>query len=83
MTLAAGFDPEEPAIECSVPARVGLLGNPSDGYGGRTIALAVPAFEATVSLEPSRGVHILEHNDDALDWVSPGAFAQHIDRFGT
>jgi glucuronokinase len=31
-------------------ARAGLLGNPSDGYGGRTISIALSDFEARVSL---------------------------------
>jgi len=34
-------------------ARVGLLGNPSDGYGGRVIAMTLPQFSATVTLEPA------------------------------
>ena len=79
---AAELDADEPVIECSVPARVGLLGNPSDGYGGRTIGLAVPKFEATVQLVPCRGVEIVPHSSDAFEWSSPGAFATHIDRYG-
>ena len=31
-------------------ARAGLIGNPSDGYHGRTIALSVPNFAARVVL---------------------------------
>ena len=34
-------------------ARAGLLGNPSDGYGGRVIAVTLPAFEAVVTLTNS------------------------------
>ena len=30
----------------SAPARAALAGNPSDGYGGAVLALALPAFEA-------------------------------------
>ncbi|MEZ5340096.1 MAG: hypothetical protein R2706_01225 [Acidimicrobiales bacterium] len=82
MRLASGIDPEEPPIVCSIPARVGLLGNPSDGYGGRTIGLAVRHFEATVSLQPCRGIQIMPSAADALDWGSPGEFARHIDRYG-
>ncbi len=83
MRVAAEVDAEESVIECSVPARAGLLGNPSDGYGGRTLALAVPEFEATVRLVPSREVRIVTNPSDEAVWASPGAFAQHIDRFGT
>ena len=31
-------------------ARAGLIGNPSDGYHGRTIALTIPDFQAEVTL---------------------------------
>lgn len=34
-------------------ARVGLLGNPSDGYGGRVIAMTVPQLQTTVSVTPA------------------------------
>jgi len=34
-------------------ARIGLLGNPSDGYYGKTIACAIRNFAATVTLEES------------------------------
>ena len=34
-------------------ARAGLLGNPSDGYGGKAVAIAIPNFSASVSIEPA------------------------------
>lgn len=37
-------------------ARAGLLGNPSDGFGGRTISLALGNWRAVATLEPSSGV---------------------------
>ncbi len=33
-----------------VPARVGLLGNPSDGFKGKTLSLLIKNFCATVEL---------------------------------
>jgi len=36
-----------------VPARVGLVGNPSDGYGGAVLGTVVPGLAATVTAEPS------------------------------
>ncbi|MFM7561874.1 MAG: mevalonate kinase [Planctomycetota bacterium] len=39
--------------------RVGLLGNPSDGYGGKTISLIVPNFSAEVTLRPSERLEIV------------------------
>ena len=34
-------------------ARAGLLGNPSDGYGGKAVALAIANFRARVTVEAS------------------------------
>ncbi|KAG0556197.1 hypothetical protein KC19_11G034000 [Ceratodon purpureus] len=41
------------SIKCEAYARVGFLGNPSDGYYGNTIAIAIRNFSASVTLEPS------------------------------
>ncbi len=38
-------------FSATVPARVALAGNPSDGYGGRVVATVVPHLEASVSVE--------------------------------
>jgi glucuronokinase len=48
----------------TVPARAGLLGNPSDGYFGKTISIAVTNFRATVSLTESSQLHIEPHEYD-------------------
>ncbi|MEL7158296.1 MAG: GHMP kinase [Actinomycetota bacterium] len=69
-------------IRHAAPSRVGILGNPSDGYGGRTLALAVPRFEAVVELEPADGVEIVGLADDAPRWSSVEAMATHLDRHG-
>jgi galactokinase/mevalonate kinase-like predicted kinase len=45
-------------------ARVALAGNPSDGYGGRTLAVAVPDFVATATAAPS--------DDDSFGSPGPG-----------
>ena len=42
-------------ISASAQARVGLLGNPSDGYGGRVIALSIPQLRAEVTLGAAAG----------------------------
>ncbi|MCX7994109.1 MAG: hypothetical protein N2651_10640 [Fimbriimonadales bacterium] len=39
-------------IRCSAPGRAGIIGNPSDMYGGTVIACAVP-LRARCTLEPS------------------------------
>ncbi|MFN6121049.1 MAG: hypothetical protein ACK5CE_15640 [Actinomycetes bacterium] len=46
------------SVVCRVPARVGLVGNPSDGYGGAVLATVVPAFAAEVTASESSGVTI-------------------------
>ncbi|MFN7922084.1 MAG: GHMP kinase [Bryobacteraceae bacterium] len=45
-------------IETFAYARAGLLGNPSDGYFGRTISLLVKNFRARVILNPSARLEI-------------------------
>lgn len=47
-----------PMIETYAYARAGLLGNPSDGYFGRTISLLVRDFRARVLLYPSARLEI-------------------------
>lgn len=42
-------------------ARIGFLGNPSDGYFGNTLAIAISNFGATVTLEPSETLMIRPH----------------------
>src|SRR4051794_29220344 len=37
----------------SAPARAALAGNPSDGYGGRVLAVALPDLGAEASVEPA------------------------------
>lgn len=39
----------------SVPARVHLAGNPSDGYGGAVLSATVATLAATVRIEPGTG----------------------------
>ena len=39
-------------------ARAGLLGNPSDGYFGKTISVIVKNFSASVTLYESPELHI-------------------------
>lgn len=71
-------------IFSTTPARVGLLGNPSDGYGGRTMAFAVDTFTATVELEPLTGpeIEIVPGPDDLPAWSGVDDFVDRVDRFG-
>lgn len=44
-----------------VGARVGIMGNPSDGFGGKTIACLTRNFGAAVTLRESSTVEIVRH----------------------
>lgn len=46
-------------------SRAGLLGNPSDGFGGKTISLIVKNFSAEVVVSPDSLVRIIPSPDDA------------------
>jgi len=43
-------------------ARVGLLGNPSDGFGGKTIAMEISNFHATATVWESPRLQIIPHS---------------------
>ncbi|GAA4448841.1 hypothetical protein GCM10023189_07300 [Nibrella saemangeumensis] len=45
-------------IESRAYARAGLMGNPSDGFFGKTISISVRNFGASVKLYPSPELHI-------------------------
>jgi len=71
-------------IQYSVPAQVGLLGSPSDGYRGRTIAITVNQFQAMVTLEPlsSSRVEIIPNPSDAPSWIDLATMTSRVDRYG-
>ena len=48
-------------IEQRIPARVGLIGNPSDGFFGKTIACAISNFAARVTIWESPRVEFKPH----------------------
>jgi len=68
-------------ISYSVPARIGLLGNPSDGYFGQCISLPVWNWEACVTLTPAEEVELPE--DGGLRRIMDATiqvFEQRFDR---
>jgi glucuronokinase len=64
-------------VGASAPARIGLAGNPSDGYGGATLSLAIRNYAATVELRPSAVLAV--EPDSALVRAAMERFAR---RFG-
>ena len=63
-------------VVASAPGRAGILGNPTDGYGGTVISCSIPE-RATVTLEPSdvlaATVEFQVHPSDDGDSHSGGA----------
>lgn len=49
------------AIVCRSYARVGLMGNPSDGFHGKTIAMTISNFWAEVTLMESQTLVLVPH----------------------
>ncbi|KAM9801194.1 glucuronokinase with putative uridyl pyrophosphorylase [Neosynchiropus ocellatus] len=48
-------------IVCRSYARVGLMGNPSDGFNGKTIAMSISNFWAEVTLVESQSLVLVPH----------------------
>jgi len=65
-------------------ARVGLMGNPGDGYGGKVIAATIENFYAEVTLRPRRDARVSFVPDalDANSFESFDAMTSHLSEFG-
>jgi glucuronokinase len=70
------------SIETRAFARAGLIGNPSDGYYGKTIAFLVRNFHATVALEESDRLQVVPSEDDHVNFDSLEELAADVDRHG-
>ncbi len=62
--------------------RVGLIGNPSDGYNGKTIAFAFSNFRAQVVLYETPTLEILPNERDHSRFASIRALAQDVNAYG-
>ena len=72
-------------FQSSVYARVGLAGNPSDGFNGKCLSACVRNWSASVFIKPSgeSGVVIEPNNNmDMLSYKSIDAMLEHISAFG-
>ena len=58
-------------------ARAGLLGNPSDGYGGMTISCCLKNWAAEVTLRPAPRLRVIAGRDEARELG-----LAHLDRVG-
>ena len=62
--------------------RAGLLGNPSDGYFGKTISLTMAEFPAQITIYESPEIHLVPNIEDNGDFDSLEQMVNEIDRFG-
>ena len=69
-------------IETRAYARAGLLGNPSDGYFGKIIAITVKNFFASVSLQESDELRIEAHDQDANVYRNMPELVERIALYG-
>jgi len=69
-------------IEGIAFARAGLLGNPSDGYFGKVIAVSVKNFRARVALEDSPDLRIVPSADEEEGYGSFLEFAEKVRLYG-
>jgi len=63
-------------------SRAGLLGNPSDGFGGKTISVIIKDYYADVALRPASHVKIARQFDDDLLYDSPYHLLEQIASVG-
>src|SRR5262245_18033129 len=69
-------------VRRSAYARAGLLGNPSDLYGGRVLAVALANFRAEVSVEPAADFAIVPGAGDRLDCANAREAVAALDAVG-
>ncbi len=70
------------AITSEVFARAGLLGNPSDGYFGKIIAVAVRNFSARVHLREAETLRIDPADQDLDEYRSAEHFVKNVNLYG-
>lgn len=70
------------AMETRAFARAGLLGNPSDGYFGKVIAISIKNFWAGVSLQESSEIKIKTNEQDWNTFCNIRELAEKIDLYG-
>jgi len=62
--------------------RIGLIGNPSDGYGGATIAFTFKNFKTEINLKKSKELKITPAAEDRLKFKNLTDLNQEIETFG-
>ncbi|MCH7909373.1 MAG: GHMP kinase [Candidatus Hydrogenedentes bacterium] len=70
------------AIESTAYARAGLVGNPSDGFHGKTISVSVRDFHAKVSLYENTDIEIVPSQQDRSRYASVRELIRDIEEQG-
>ena len=70
------------SIRTKAYARAGLIGNPSDGYYGKTISFIVRNFHAGITLYETPNLEILPNQRDHSRFKNIHALAQDVRLFG-
>lgn len=70
------------ACEATAYARAGLIGNPSDGYYGKTISFVIRDFAAKVSLYESRDIEIVPSLQDRSKYKSTADLYEDVKNNG-
>ncbi|KAI3433636.1 hypothetical protein D9Q98_003445 [Chlorella vulgaris] len=80
--MAAVVQPDG-SITSRVHSRIGLLGNPSDGFQGACLSLSLANYWAEVKLTPSPTLRFLPNPDcDPLEFANLQALASHVKASG-
>lgn len=69
-------------IKTKAYPRAALIGNPSDGYFGKTIAFTFANFQADITLYQTPELEILPSRRDLSRFNSLGSLAQDVDKYG-
>lgn len=69
-------------IKIRTPARAGILGNPSDGFYGKTLAVPIRNFYAEVELSESNEIEILPGPRDKINFKSMNEIIEDIKTSG-
>jgi len=62
--------------------RIGLLGNPSDGFGGKTISIPFKNFQAEVVLWPSDTLKFVPNQQDQEEFESVKKMSELVKKIG-
>jgi glucuronokinase len=63
-------------------ARAGLVGNPSDGFGGKTISISIRNFHAEATLYPWEDLELLLSQDDKSRFGSIAELVRDVEQHG-